>query len=71
MVDISCSTIFILKCVGWDDSRYVIGKYIKGNPHFDLVEIKTSPFNYGMALVRKLSVGKKLDIAKKQKNERL
>lgn len=41
---------------GWDGPRYVIDEYIKGNPHFELIEIKTSPHNFGMAIVRKLSV---------------
>lgn len=44
---------------GWDGPRYVIDEYIKGNPQFELMEIKTSPHNFGMALVRKLSVDKK------------
>ncbi len=44
----------------WDGPRYVIDEYIKNNPHFELTEIKTSPCNFGMALIRKVSVDQNL-----------
>ncbi len=48
---------------GWEGPRYVIDKLLKNNPHFDLAEIKTSPNNFGIALIRKLSRDRKLDFA--------
>lgn len=51
----------------WDGPRYLIDKYIKNSPHFDLLEVKTSPVNYGMAVIRKLSEDKKLEWRNKLK----
>lgn len=51
----------------WDDSRYLIDKYLKNSPHFDVLEIKTSPVNYGMAVIRKLSEDKNLEWRNKLK----
>ncbi|MBW4557175.1 MAG: class I SAM-dependent methyltransferase [Trichormus sp. ATA11-4-KO1] len=39
---------------GWDGPRYVIDEWISKNSNLGLVEIKTSPCNFGMALIRKL-----------------
>ncbi|MFQ4140950.1 class I SAM-dependent methyltransferase [Chlorogloeopsis sp. ULAP02] len=47
----------------WDGPRFVIDKFLKNNSHFDLVEVKTSPNNFGMALIRKLSNDGKLNFA--------
>lgn len=47
---------------GWDGPRYVIDKFIKNSPHFDLLEVKTSPINFGMAVIRKLSQDKNLEL---------
>jgi len=52
----------------WDGPRYVIDKYIKNSPHFELMEVKTSPFNFGMAVMRKLSHDKSLSWRTKLKN---
>jgi predicted O-methyltransferase YrrM len=52
----------------WDGPRYVIDKYIKNSPHFQLMEVKTSPVNYGMAVMRKLSQDKNLELRDKLKN---
>jgi predicted O-methyltransferase YrrM len=40
---------------GWDGPRYVIDEWLTHNPNLSLVEIKTSPNNFGMALIRKLA----------------
>lgn len=45
---------------GWDGPRYFIDKYIKNSPHFDMVEINTTPHNFGMALIRKIGEDKNL-----------
>ena len=50
------------KFCGWEGPRYVIDKFIKNSPHFDLLEIKTTPVNYGMAVIRKLGVDKNLEL---------
>lgn len=50
------------KFCGWDGPRYVIDKFIKNSPHFDLLEVKTTPVNFGMAIIRKLSVDKNLEL---------
>ncbi len=47
---------------GWEGPRYVIDKLIKKSPHFDLLEIKTSPVNYGMAVIRKLGKDRNLEV---------
>lgn len=46
----------------WDGPRYVIDKFIKNSPHFELLEIKTSPRNYGIAVIRKLSEDRNLEL---------
>ncbi|MBW4502903.1 MAG: class I SAM-dependent methyltransferase [Scytonema hyalinum WJT4-NPBG1] len=43
------------KYCGWYGPRYIIDKFIKKSPHFDLLEIRTNPVNYGMAVIRKLA----------------
>ncbi len=53
---------------GWDGPRYVIDKYIKNSPNYELFEIKTSPVNYGMAVIRKLSPDKNQDRLSQLKN---
>lgn len=55
----------------WDGPRYVIDKYIKTSPHFELMEVKTSPVNYGMAVIRKVSHDKSLELRTKLKNTAL
>ncbi len=45
----------------WNGPRYVIDNFIKKSPHFELLEIKTSPKNFGMAFIRKLGRDKKLE----------
>lgn len=40
----------------WPGPRYVIDKYIKSSPSFEVIEVKTHPLNYGIALIRKLAV---------------
>ncbi|MDM9381592.1 CmcI family methyltransferase [Chlorogloeopsis sp. ULAP01] len=47
----------------WDGPRFVIDKFLQNNSHFDLVEVNTSPNNFGIALIRKLSIDRKLDFA--------
>lgn len=49
----------------WDGPRYVIDKYIKNSPHFELLEVKTHPVNYGIAVIRKLSSNTNLDMLSK------
>ena len=44
---------------GYKGPRYVIDHVIKNSPYFNLVEIKTYPHNFGMALVQKLEGKKK------------
>ncbi|MBW4646040.1 MAG: class I SAM-dependent methyltransferase [Goleter apudmare HA4340-LM2] len=39
---------------GWDGPRYVIDEWLIHNHNLSLVEIKTSPNNFGMALMRKI-----------------
>lgn len=51
----------------WDGPRYLIDKYIKNSPNYELFEIKTSPVNYGMAVIRKLSEDTNLDWRNKMK----
>lgn len=51
----------------WDGPRHLIDKYLKNSPHFDVLEIKTSPVNYGMAVIRKLSEDKNLEWRNKLK----
>lgn len=51
----------------WDGPRYTIDKYIKNSPHFELMEVQTSPVNYGMAVIRKLSRAKNLELRTKLK----
>jgi predicted O-methyltransferase YrrM len=43
---------------GYEGPRYLIDHFIKKSRHFDVIEIKTSPLNFGMALIRKLSEDK-------------
>jgi predicted O-methyltransferase YrrM len=43
------------KYCGHDGPRYLIDNFVKNSPHFSLVEIDTSPHNFGMALIQKLS----------------
>ncbi len=45
---------------GWEGPRYVIDNFIRKSPHFTWVEIDTSPNNFGMVLVRKLSEDSRL-----------
>lgn len=45
---------------GWDGPRYLIDNFVKNSPHFSLVEIDTSPHNFGIAVIRKLSEDKYL-----------
>ncbi len=52
----------------WDGPRYLIDKYIKNSPNYELFEIKTSPVNYGMAVIRKLSQDKNLERRNQLKN---
>jgi len=52
----------------WDGPRYVIDKYIKNSPHFELMEVRTNPVNYGMAVIRKVSQAKNLELRTKLKN---
>jgi hypothetical protein len=49
----------------WEGPRYLIDKFIKKSPHFELLEIKTSPVNYGMAVIRKLGTDKNLELVEK------
>jgi predicted O-methyltransferase YrrM len=49
------------KFCGWGGPRYVIDNIIKKSPHFDLLEVKTSPANYGLAVIRKLDKDRKLE----------
>jgi predicted O-methyltransferase YrrM len=39
---------------GWDGPRYVIDEWLNYHPNLKLIEIQTSPSNFGMALIRKL-----------------
>lgn len=49
----------------WNGPRYLIDKFIKKSPYFELLEIKTSPVNYGMAVIRKLGTDKNLELLEK------
>ena len=49
----------------WNGPRYVIDNLIKKSPHFDLLEIKTSPVNYGIAVIRKLDKDRNLELRSK------
>lgn len=40
---------------GWEGPRYVIDEWLIHHSHLKLVEIKTSPTNFGMALIRKIA----------------
>jgi predicted O-methyltransferase YrrM len=40
--------------------RYVIDTYVKTSPGLDLVEIQTTPSNYGIALIQKRGIDQKL-----------
>ncbi|GAP98477.1 O-methyltransferase [Leptolyngbya sp. NIES-2104] len=40
---------------GWEGPRYVLDECIKNNHQFAMTEIKTSPCNFGMAIVQKLA----------------
>jgi predicted O-methyltransferase YrrM len=44
---------------------HIIDKFIKKSPHFDLLEIKTSPINFGMAVIRKLGKDRNLELRSK------
>jgi len=48
------------KFCGYEGPRYIIDNFIKKSPHFDLVEINTTPHNFGIALIRKRSEDKNL-----------
>ncbi|MDY6986992.1 MAG: class I SAM-dependent methyltransferase [Thermodesulfobacteriota bacterium] len=39
---------------GWDGPRYLIDKILKKENRFEVLEMKTTPNNFGMALARKL-----------------
>ncbi|MBF0202581.1 MAG: class I SAM-dependent methyltransferase [Desulfamplus sp.] len=42
------------ECCTWDGPRHVLDNYIKNSDKFEMIEIPTTPFNYGIALVRKI-----------------
>ncbi|MFX0199271.1 MAG: class I SAM-dependent methyltransferase [Candidatus Hodarchaeota archaeon] len=42
---------------GYDGPRYIIDHFIKNSSFFSLIEIKTAPHNYGMAIIQKLKKG--------------
>lgn len=46
---------------GCNGPRFVIDTFVKKSPHFELLEIKTSPVNFGMAFIRKLGRDRKLE----------
>lgn len=47
---------------GCPGPRYVLDKFVQNSRHFDVIEIKTTPVNHGMAVIRKLSRDPKLSL---------
>lgn len=52
----------------WEGPRYVIDKYIKNSPAFDLLELKTNPINYGIAVIRKFDKDRNIELKTKLRN---
>mgnify|MGYP002776989608 CR=1 FL=1 len=40
---------------GWEGPRYVLDECVRGNDQFAMLEIKTNPCNFGMAIVQKIA----------------
>ena len=47
---------------GYYGPRYIIDNFIKKSSYFELVEIKTSPINFGMAVIRKTGRDRNLEL---------